>query len=353
MKKAIIGYIILIVVIILIWYLATGLRVPKSILPVHATTTVSPRNVSKNTSTTTTKSTIEYFSSCSNLAIFNDSSNSIVSEYCDVSSNTTLGIWVASGSKKSGQVRIKDVSANSIAVNSNFSYSCITFLENYTFVAGNMYNVSLSTGVPGGTCSNQYSILKLNSTTTVPSGFIYPTVYNGNFGTGEYSGWTRTGTGFGSAPLNITKADQEGCYLTSPWTGASANFIATTYNCGISVSPGNLTSSQFYVNEPFLNFKIISPDNAGLYVEVLHNGVPYAIAHYNTYNISNFGSTAPYTFRNASIPLLTIPGQPVSVRVVADTLKHQNFIAVSDFYLSNTPIETPGILLNITLNTST
>ena len=81
-------------------------------------------------------------------------------------------------------------------------------------------------------------------------------------------------------------------------------FFATTYTCGYETSPGNLTSSRFIVNPklPFLNFKVISPDKAHLYIEILENTTPKVIAHFNTYNLS-IDSVSSSTFRNASLDL--------------------------------------------------
>ncbi len=346
MHKGILAYVIIIIVIIALWYFTSGLRFPKAIstTSISASTTIKPNTT--NATTTSVSSTIIYLSNCANLGIFNKTSNTINSEYCSWSGGT-LGIWVASGGSKSINFSISSFSTNTTYINRSTSYSCSTFFQNITLPA-QIYKVTLQTGAPGGICNNSYSFVKFNTTTVAPKGVIYSSVYNGNFSTGEYNGWTINGTGFGKAPMNITEADLEGCYQTAPWLGYSGNFFATTFNCGLSNSPGNITSSPFMVNEPFLNFKIISPEDENLYVEVLYNNTPYAIAHYNTYNGSLYTGTAPYTFRNASIPLLTLANKPVQVRVVASTLKHHNYIAVTDFHLSKVPNESPGILVNLT-----
>lgn len=213
-----------------------------------------------------------------------------------------------------------------------------------------IYAVTLHTGASGGSCDDKYAFMKFNDTTTAPTNVTYNEVYNGNFSTGEYNGWTITAKGFGREPMSIAKSDADGCYLSSPWAGYNGSYFATTFNCGLSNAPGNITSSPFIVNEPFLNFKIISPSDEGLYVEILHNNTPVVIGHYNTYNITKFGSTAPYTFRNASLPLLSLAGDSVRIEVVADTLHHHQYIAVTGFHMAPKPNEAEGILTNLTVN---
>jgi len=336
-------------VIIALWYFTTGLRLPVKLTT--TTTTIRPSHnttINNTTSTTSLSTSVYYLSNCVNLGIFNSTSNSITTNYC-LWKGGTLGAWVASGSSKSISYSIRGISDNVTYLKGTSDYSCITFLQNISLPA-QIYNVTIHTGSPGGTCNDSYSIFKLNSTTTAPSGVVYTSVYNGNFSTGEYNGWNTTGTGFGSGPMSIAKANAEGCYQGAPWTGYNGSYFATTFNCGLSNSPGNLTSSMFIVNKPFLNFKIISPYSQNIYVEILKANVPVTIAHFNTYNISRFGNSSSYTFRNASIPLISLAGDNVRIRVVSLSLKHHNYIAVTGFKMSTLPQGTPGILYS--LNTS-
>ena len=172
---------------------------------------------------------------------------------------------------------------------------------------------------------------------------------NGNFSTGTYEGWNLTGYGFGSAPLNITWADNNACYYNTTWRGYNGSFFAATYHCGLVLQAGNLTSKPFKVVLPYLNFKIISPYNAQLYVEIIKDGKPVIITHYNTYNAP--GNLYPTSqFENASIPIAMFMCQNVSVRIVANVVgtvvNRLDYIAVGDFYQSAVPIQTPGIVVN-------
>ncbi len=345
--KGIIAYIAIILIIIALWYFTIGFKFPARITSTSTlSSTIKPNTTSNVTSNkTNTTTTVYYLSNCADLGMFNSTSNSIDINYC-IWSGGPIGIWVASGSSKSISYSIRGIN-NITYLNGTSSYSCSTFLQNITLPAA-YYKVTLKTGQPGGTCSNKYAFIKLNTTTTAPSNVTYPEVYNGNFSTGEYNGWYLANTGFGTAPTSIAKADSEGCYLGAPWAGYNGSYFATTFNCGLSNAPGNLTSSPFIVSEPFLNFKVISPEDANIYVEILHDGLPAEIAHYNTFNISKFGTTAPYTFRNASIPLISLSGDAVQVRVVAQSLKHHSYIAVTGFHMSPLPSQTPGILINLT-----
>ncbi|MGI0141291.1 MAG: hypothetical protein ACREBF_01415 [Candidatus Micrarchaeales archaeon] len=191
------------------------------------------------------------------------------------------------------------------------------------------------------------------STTTVPQGSCLSTqptveIFNGNFSTGTYIGWNQTGGGFGSVPTNITYANQNRGYYNHTWTGYNGTFFASTYHGGIGIQPGNLTSLPFKVIEPYLNFKIISPYQETLYVEVLQGGVPMIATHYNTYIAGNPYPTSE--FLNASMPLSLLLCQNVTIRVVAGVVggytNIRNYMAVGDFRLGNKPISTPGIVVN-------
>ena len=178
-------------------------------------------------------------------------------------------------------------------------------------------------------------------------------IANGNFSTGTYAGWNVTNFGFGSTPLNITYANSnsKNCYYGSPWSNYSGIFFATSYECGLERSVGNLTSNTFTATEPYLNFRIVSPASSLLYVQLLHNGKPFVTVHYDTLNASG-GTNPESNFEKASIPLVSLICQNVSIRVfsgVVGTISTENqFIAAGDFQLSNKSVQTPGIVVNTT-----
>jgi hypothetical protein len=187
------------------------------------------------------------------------------------------------------------------------------------------------------------------------SGAATVAIPNGNFSTGTYYGWNAIGPGFGTAPFNLTRANTANVngYYGAPWSGYSGNYFATTYAGGLSLQAGNLTSLPFEVTEPYLNFRIISPQSNLLYIEILQ-GKKTSKYWYNTYNTSN-STNAANKFVNASIPLLdtTFFCQNVSVRVVSGsvgTVPRLNYIAVGDFYMSKTPKSAAGILVNESLS---
>ncbi|MCL5106014.1 MAG: hypothetical protein M1331_01275 [Candidatus Marsarchaeota archaeon] len=213
-------------------------------------------------------------------------------------------------------------------------------------------SVPATTTVTTTSTSTTTTTAPANTSTIPANATVYQSVYNGNFIEG-YSGWNVSGKGFGTEPLNITHANTANvmCYLGTPWANYNSTFFATTYNCGLSNVNGNLTSSYFKVIKPFLNFRIISPQDKGLYVEILYNHKPYMIVHYNTYNNTLYTNSSS-TFRNVTMPLEPILGRVVQVRVVAATLKQQTYIGVEGFGLSNTPHEDIGVIENITTNST-
>ncbi|MDE1856751.1 MAG: hypothetical protein KGH98_01560 [Candidatus Micrarchaeota archaeon] len=348
MHKGIVAYIIIVIAILVVWYLATGFAIP-SILThkttASSTTTIKGANtttVSHSTTTTTVSAnlTAPYIGTCDKLFFQNASPNTGMSVTCTWPNYTTLGLWMAFGNTGSGHILIKGADGRIYADEQALS-SCVSFIGNYT-LPHQVYTVTFRTGNGGGTCG--YAIAKLNYSTTPPA-TTYDYVYNGNFTTGTYVGWTLTNPGFGTAPMNISYADANKCYLGAPWSGYGGTFFATTYTCGLSVAPGNITSSAFSTSMPFLNFKIISPQSQGLYVEILYNNSPAIIAHYNTFNATS--ANAASTFRNASIPLSLLANKPIRIKVVANLLQQQNYIAVTGFNLASTPHQDRGILVSL------
>ena len=341
--------IVIIIIVLVIIFAETKFVLPKNPLLTTITTTTSQGgSTTTNASSTTTAPSQLY--PCSSVFISSSTPNSTTSTRCLLTSNA-LGIWAAAGNNSYAKLLIVG-KGNITYINQTITYNCIAFFKKFT---GPMqaYNITFTTGGGGGSCGP--SILKLNSTTSPPSQ-VYSFVYNGNFSNGEYTGWNVTGAGFGTAPLNLTYADNAivKCYVGSPWSNIPGTYVASTYSCGLQASPGNLTSSPFTVAKPFLNFKIISKPHANLYMEILAGNSPAIIAVYNTYNLSlPGGDQSASTFRNASIPLTSIAGKVAKIRIVAGTPSKQNFILAGGFYLSTIPNQQSGILTNLTIYNTT
>ncbi len=346
MNKAIIAYLALLVIFIIIGYIFTGYRFlfKKATTITSSYTTTIPTTVSLPSYTT-----INYSNSvqpCSRFQLIGEYYNMTYRTLCR-SNGSAYGLWVAGGNSGSESVEIIGAD-NRTYVNETSSYRCLAFFENWTGPP-ELYTVIFKTGKGGGSCGNADVII--NTTTTPPKVITYnDTIFNGQFSNGQYTGWTVTGKGFGTAPLNLTHANLAMCYYGQRWTNYNGTFFATTYNCGTSVAPGNITSSLFLVNPatPFLNFRIISPQDNLLYVEVLDaNYTPLLVAHYNTYNLSRSVNSSS-TFANVTIPLTQYVNQVLHIRVAAIS-EASDYIAVGDFYLSSRPMEDTNLIANITV----
>ena len=219
--------------------------------------------------------------------------------------------------------------------------------------------LSNKTTAPQNATTNTTSLnTTRNQTTYINCVSPNPTfpIDNGDFGTGTYAGWNITGQGFinsqGKAlPTNLSFANQNDQYYGQPWSNYGGSYFATTYVGGISLSTGNLTSNPFAVREPYLDFKISSAPSSLLYLELLYQGRPYYIEHFNTLNASG-GNNPQSTFENATLPLFNMLCKNVSVRVVSGVVGSistvHDLIAVGDFVQSKIPVQTPGIVINST-----
>ena len=207
-----------------------------------------------------------------------------------------------------------------------------------------------STGPPGTSNGTSGSLNCVSSAFSVP-------ITNGNFASGTFEGWNLTGRGFlnttgAAVPTNIIQANNDGAYYNTPWSNYNGTYFASTYHGGISIVPGNLTSAPFKVVEPYLNFKISSPQSSLLYVEVIYNGTPYSRGYFDTLNANN-GRNSISNFTDATLPLLNLLCKNVSVRVVAGVVGSKttsyDFISVGDFRQSKSSQVTPGTEVNVTV----
>ncbi len=338
--RGLIAFVVLVAIFATILYIETGFNV----LPKTTTVTIHTGNTINGIVNYTTTTLPLY--PCNNYVLYGNSSNTVYTGRCLLTSNS-IGIWASAGN--SGVVNLKMVGAsnNKTYINRNITYSCASFFNNLT-APQQIYNITLSTGLGGGSCG--VALVKFNST-TVPPKTVYDFVYNGNFTTGGFIGWNVTGSGFGI--INATHANSVGCYQGVPWNNVPGQFFASTYACGTQASPGNITSAPFTVTKPFLNFKIISPSNSKLYVEILYNNGTAIISRYNTYN-SSVNSNAFSNFRNATIPMTTLAGKIVRIKVVAGLATNikQSFLSVGGFYMSTRPTQS-GNIGNLTIYNTT
>ncbi len=222
-------------------------------------------------------------------------------------------------------------------------------------------NTSSSTSSSVPTTANTTSTTVQTTTTIYYSSCLSKNpevpVANGDFSTGTYAGWNESGPGFGAGPLNLsaennnTDKNYTGYYGSLPWNGYNGEYAASSFQTGLALQAGNLTSMPFQVTELFLNFKIVSSQSSKLYVEILENNTPEVVTHFNTYSAN---VTSPQsTFLNGTMPIGTLLCQNVSIRVVAgltgESREGVGYIAIGDFYMSNNPVYTKGIVSNQTI----
>lgn len=355
MKNFIAAIIVIIIVIAVIAYLETGFRLPHNpIIPTTSTSGASVTVSSTAVSTTTVSNSVQLYP-CVDLSLSSSAYNTSTRAQCLLTTNA-IGIWAAAGDANTAHLLVRGAD-NRIYINQTVTYNCTTYITNFTGPR-QVYNVTFATGLGGGTCGQ--SLLVFNSTTSPPQK-AYDFVYNGNFINGQYTGWAVSGKGFGTAPFNITYANNaiKKCYIGSPWSNAPGQYVASTYMCGTQTSPGNLTSSPFVVNKPFLNFRIVSKPHGNLYVEIITGNQTAIIATYNTYNLSLPNSTiknknvTTSIFRNASMPLTVVAGKVVRIKLVSSAVGTSSFMLAGGFQLASTPNQEPGILVNLTFYNTT
>ncbi len=354
MKRFAVTIIVIIILAAILAYIESGFLLTHHGLTTSAATTVTVATTISGVPVTTTINRGTLYD-CYSYTLSVNKTNSTTQAHCLLTTNS-IGIWAAAGD--AGTAHLLVVGANNgTYVNQTISYNCTTFLTELTGPK-QVYNITFTTGAGGGSCGQ--SMLIFNSTTSPPQQ-AYNFVYNGNFSNGQYTGWNASGAGFGTKPFNITYANNAivKCYLSSPWNSSPGQYVASTYRCGTQTAPGNLTSSEFIANKPFLNFKIVSNQHGNIYVEILRNGSPAIVAAYNTFNLSLPNSTikgknvTTSIFRNATIPLTTVAGKIVRIRLVSSSVGTQYFMLAGGFRLSDTPNQQRGILINLTMYNST
>ena len=349
-KRGLIAFIVIIIIIVILWYVYdkfnfVGLGHPvTSTIPLVTTVSGGP-----STSTIASGFTTSIpgggnltLKSCDNYVLQSGSYNTTLHSSC-ASDGSSLAVWTGAGSSGLISLLVKGADGRTY-INQTTYNLCPTFYKNIV-LPPQSYNITFTTGPGGSSCGN--ATVRFN-TSTVSTQPIYNYVYNGNFGTGNYLGWIVNGTGFGTKPINITHANNGTirCYLSQPWSGYNGTYFASTFNCGLSTAPGNITSSQFLVDKSYLNFKVISQEDANLYVQVLYNNSPYITVHYNTYNLT-LGQNASSQFQNETIFMTRLLGKVVRIRVVARTLYRQRYIAVGDFQLSTSSTNyNPSTIVN-------
>ncbi len=350
MASASIGVIILITIIIILaivgYYETGGFKLNKNIISV----TPPPRAPPVTTKPNVTNSS--YLYGCDNYDLDAKAGSSTIGA-CTWKGGT-LGVWVSTG--KMGYVNFSIVGSNNktYVKQDYLPYSCSTFYTEF-YAPAQIYYLTLnaSNSTTNGPCLNNYSIITLNTSVKVLLNKTYYSVYQGDLSTGTYIGWNISGPGFGYKPLNLTYANDVGCYPKFPWENYSKTYYISSYNCSPIENTGNITSSRFLVDKPFLNLQVISPKNNLDYIEIIpsNGSTPYIKDQISTYSLSlSNGSLIGqgYKLENATIPLTSLLGKVVRLRIVQGSDQKYEYMIVGDIRMSDSPNQGSGFFDNIT-----
>lgn len=349
MASASIGVIILILIVIvlaIVGYFETGgFKLNKSI-------SVTPPPAPKHVSKPDVNNSTNYLYGCDNYDLQANAGSTSIGA-CTWSGGT-LGVWVSTG--KMGFVNFSIVGSNNktYVKQEYLPYSCSTFYTEF-YAPAQIYYLTLgaSNSTTNGPCLNNYSIVTLNTSVKVLVNKTYYSFYQGNLSTGTYIGWSTSGTAFGGLPLNLTYANDVGCYPKDPWENYSGIYYISSYNCSPIESTGNITSSRFLIDKPFLNLQIISPKNSLDYLEIIPSNAstPYITDQVSTYSLSlSNGSLIGqgYKLENATIPLTSLLGKVVRLRIVQESDQKYEYMIAGDIRMSDYPDQGTGFLDNIT-----
>lgn len=158
---------------------------------------------------------------------------------------------------------------------------------------------------------------------------------NGNFETGDYSHWTVNDEGFGNEPSDIITANVNHMYLDRPYLNYEGRYAASSYlpirDAG---ARGTLTSEEFTVSKPYLEFLVTGMQNAQIYVELWVDG--RAVKHLEPDNPTT-------TFRRVSWDVSQWVNKRGYLKIVdASSTRPHGYIEVDDFYLIDTPTVSPS-----------
>ncbi|HEV3259845.1 MAG TPA: GH116 family glycosyl hydrolase [Gemmataceae bacterium] len=99
-------------------------------------------------------------------------------------------------------------------------------------------------------------LLSAEQTPTPRLDKVAPPEVFADFESGTYRGWKKTGTAFGERPATGTLPNQQ------PVSGFGGKYLVNTF-VGGDASTGTLTSSEFTIRRPYINFRIGGGDHPG------------------------------------------------------------------------------------------
>jgi len=168
--------------------------------------------------------------------------------------------------------------------------------------------------------------------TAAPPGKAY--IPNGDFETGTYEHWTFADDGFGTAPSNLDEANAQRLYLDTPYRYYHGHYAASAYLPKRDPGArGALTSEEFVISKPYLEFLYTGVQNMQIYVELWVDGAP--VKRLEPDNPTN-------SFQRMTWNVEPWMGKTGHLKVVDASISRPNgFLEVDDFYLTDSPTTTP------------
>ena len=193
------------------------------------------------------------------------------------------------------------------------------------------------TQTPGPTPTTSYPPLPTPTYTPQPTVTYVGKVPvpNGDFETGTYEHWVAEDIAFGTAPSDMDAENRQGTFFGAPYTGYHGRYAASSFIPRHEAGAiGTLTSDEFTIAKPYLEFLVTGAESGQLYMEVWVGGA--MVKHYGPKNSGT-------DFMRVSLDVSPWVGRTARIKVVDSTPNRPwGYLEVDDFYMTDAPSVTPS-----------